>query len=42
MAGSTGSTPTAVKNKIRAWRNTKAKQRRASMASWGSDADIPF
>lgn len=42
MAGNTGSTPTAVKNKIRAWRNTKAKQRRKNMASWESDADIPF
>lgn len=42
MAGSTGSTPASVKKKINAWRNTKAKQRRASMASWGSDSDIPF
>lgn len=42
MANETGSTQSSVRKKIREWKNTKARQRRQSMANAAPDPNLPF
>ncbi len=38
----TGSTPQTAKKKIREWKNTKARQRRAALKNAAPDPNVPF